>query len=84
MRNRLSTLLAEGQPCIGAQMRSGSPALAELFGCAGFDYLVFAAEHAPQTPPMLLAQIQALASTSATLAPAMIAAIKSLRDKGEL
>ena len=66
MRNQLRNLLAEGQPCIGAQMRSGSPALAELFGCAGFDYLVFDAEHAPQTAPMILAQIQALASTSAT------------------
>ena len=41
-------------------------ALAELFGCAGFDYLVLDAEHAPQTPPMILAQIQALASTPAT------------------
>ena len=66
MKNRLRSMLAEGQPCIGAQMRSGSPALAELFGCAGFDFLVFDAEHSPQTPPMILAQIQALASTPAT------------------
>ena len=66
MRNRFRALLREGKPCIGAQMRSGSPVLAELFGYAGFDFIVFDAEHAPQTPAMIRDQLQALGASEAT------------------
>ena len=66
MKNRLKTLLDAGNVAIGAQLRFGSPAIAELLGCASFDCVVFAAEHAPQTRPGILSQIQGLASTLAT------------------
>ena len=66
MKNRLKSVLDAGDVAIGAQLRFGSPAIAELFGCAGFDYVVFDAEHAPQTQTGILSQIQGLASTRAT------------------
>ena len=66
MKNRLKSLFDAGDVAIGAQLRFGSPAIAELFGCAGFDCVVFDAEHAPQTQPGILSQIQGLASTSTT------------------
>ena len=66
MKNRLKTLLDAGDVAFGAQLRFGSPAIAELFGCAGFDCVVFDAEHDPQSQPGILSQIQGLASTSAT------------------
>ena len=66
MKNHLKSLLDAGEAAIGAQLRFGSPSIAELFGCAGFDYVVFDAEHAPQTQTGILSQIQGLASTPAT------------------
>jgi 2-keto-3-deoxy-L-rhamnonate aldolase RhmA len=62
----MKELLLSGKTVIGAQLRFGSPAVAELFGQAGFDYVVFDTEHAPQTPVGVQQQIQALASTPAT------------------
>ncbi len=66
MKNRMKELLAAGKTVLGAQLRFGSPAIAELFGHAGFDYIVFDSEHAPQTPVGIQQQIQALAATPAT------------------
>lgn len=66
MRNRMKERLDAGQPAIGSQLRFGSPAIAELFGHAGFDWLVIDAEHAPQTPPGIQAQLQAIGNTEAT------------------
>jgi 2-keto-3-deoxy-L-rhamnonate aldolase RhmA len=66
MKNLMKDKLAAGKVVVGAQLRFGSPAIAELFGHAGFDYVVFDSEHAPQTPAGIQAQIQALASTPAT------------------
>ena len=66
MHNHLKDLLEADQPAIGAQLRFGSPGIAELFGHAGFDWLVIDAEHAPQTPPGVQAQLQAIGNTSAT------------------
>lgn len=66
MKNHLKSLLDAGDVAIGAQLRFGSPAIAELFGCAGFDYVVIDGEHAPQTPTGIFSQIQGLASTAAT------------------
>ena len=65
-KNHMKSLLDAGKPVIGAQLRLGSPAVAELFGCAGFDYLIFDSEHAPQTATEIRAQIMGLSSTEAT------------------
>lgn len=66
MRNRMKERLLAGKVVLGAQLRFGSPAIAELFGYAGFDYLVFDSEHAPQTPVGLHQQVQAAAAASTT------------------
>jgi len=66
MENRLKKLLQQGKIAIGAQLRFGSPAIAELFGLAGFDYIVIDSEHAPQTPVGVQAQLQAIGCTKAT------------------
>lgn len=66
MRNRMKEQLTAGKVVLGAQLRFGSPAIAELFGYAGFDYVIFDSEHAPQTPVGIQHQIQALAATPAT------------------
>ena len=66
MKNHFRTLLDAGEAAIGAQLRFGAPAIAELYGCAGFDFLIIDGEHAAQTPTGVLAQIQGMASTPAT------------------
>ncbi|NQU11516.1 hypothetical protein HQ590_12040 [bacterium] len=66
MKNRMKEQLLAGKVVLGAQLRFGSAAIAELFGYAGFDYVVFDSEHAPQTPVGIQQQIQALAATPAT------------------
>ncbi len=66
MKNSMKAKMAAGQVVVGAQLRFGSPAIAELFGHAGFDYIVFDSEHAPQTPVGIQQQLQALAATPAT------------------
>lgn len=65
MKSRLKDLLDRGKIAFGAQLRFGSPAIAEMFGHAGFDYVVFDAEHAPQTPVGIQAQIQAVSNSEA-------------------
>ena len=66
MHNRIKDQLAAGKPAFGAQLRFGSPAIAELFGHSGFDFLVIDSEHAPQTPTGIQAQLQAIGNTPAT------------------
>lgn len=66
MRNRIKEKLDNNTPAFGAQLRFASPAIAELFGHSGFDYIVIDTEHAPQTPPGIQAQLQAIGNTSAT------------------
>ena len=65
MRNRLKELLDEGATAFGSQLRLGSPAIAELFGLAGFDFIVIDSEHAPQTPTGIQSQLQAIGCTEA-------------------
>ena len=65
MRNRMKEQLLAGKIVVGAQLRFGSPPVAELFGHAGFDYIVLDSEHAPQTPVGVQHQLQALGSTAA-------------------
>ncbi len=50
------------EPLLGAQLRLGSPLIAEMMAAAGFDFLIIDAEHAAQTPPGVVAQMQAVAS----------------------
>ena len=66
MRNRTKELLDAGRTAFGAQLRFGSPAIAELFGHADFDWLIIDAEHSPQTSLGIQAQIQAIGNTNAT------------------
>ena len=66
MKNHFKTILEAGGVAIGTQLRFGSAAIAELYGCAGFDFLIIDSEHAPQTPTGILAQVQGMASTPAT------------------
>ena len=66
MANRMKELLEAGKPAIGSQLRFGNPAIAELFGLAGFDWLLIDSEHAPQTPNGVQAQLQAIGNTPAT------------------
>lgn len=66
MNSRLRTLLDEGKPAFGIQLRFGSPVIAELAGLAGFDWILIDSEHAPQTPVTVQAQIQAAGCTPAT------------------
>ncbi len=47
MKNRLKQILNEGKVAIGVQLRFGSPAIAEMFALAGFDFVVLDCEHAP-------------------------------------
>ena len=66
MQSRLKKLLSAGRPAIGAQLRFGSPAIAELYGHGGFDWLVVDTEHAPQSPQSIMAQLMAIDNTPAT------------------
>ena len=66
MNNRFKKLIEAGEAAIGTQLRFGSPAIAELYGCAGFDFAIIDAEHSAQTPAGILAQIQGMASTPIT------------------
>src|SRR5207237_524145 len=60
MKNHLKDLLTSGKVAVGAQLRLGVPAIAELFAIAGFDFIVLDSEHAPQTPVGIQAQLQAV------------------------
>jgi len=66
MKNRTKELLGNGKTAFGVQLRLGSPAIAEIYALAGFDFVMFDGEHAPQTPAGMQAQIQAISSTDAT------------------
>ena len=59
-------LMAAGKVALGAQLRFGVPAIAELFAAAGFDFVSIDAEHAPQSPVGIQAQLQAVTGTSCT------------------
>lgn len=66
MQNHLKDKMDRGQPVFVSQLRFGLPAIAELFGLAGFDGLIIDSEHAPQTPRGVQAQLQAIGCTPAT------------------
>jgi 4-hydroxy-2-oxoheptanedioate aldolase len=60
--NRLKSALAEGRPQFGLWQSLGHPYTAEVCAAAGFDWLLFDGEHAPNTVTTLLAQLQAVSA----------------------
>lgn len=64
--NRLKELLDNDRAAVGIQLRFASGAIAEMAGLAGFDWLLLDAEHSPQSPPGIQAQLQAIGNTDAT------------------
>ena len=56
------TLLDEGRPLIGLWQALANPYTAEICAGAGFDWLLFDGEHAPNTLQTLLAQLQAISN----------------------
>lgn len=62
---KLKAKLQAGQPCLGAQISLSDPAVAEIFGRAGFDWLVIDSEHAAHNGPTVRAMLQAAAHTPA-------------------
>ncbi|MHA3791728.1 HpcH/HpaI aldolase family protein [Rhizorhabdus wittichii] len=59
--NALKTALAERRPQIGLWQALANPYTAEICAGAGYDWLLFDGEHAPNTVQTLLAQLQAVA-----------------------
>lgn len=62
--NQFKQALNENRPQIGLWLALASPVTAEICGGAGFDWLLLDAEHGPNDLPLLLAQLQALATSS--------------------
>ncbi len=59
--NPLKVALAEVRAQIGLWQALANPYTAEICAGAGYDWLLFDGEHAPNTPQTLLAQLQAVA-----------------------
>jgi len=64
---QLKAKLRTGAPCFGAQIALGDPAVAEIFGRAGFDWLVVDTEHSANNAVTLRAMLQAGAHTEAAV-----------------
>jgi 4-hydroxy-2-oxoheptanedioate aldolase len=62
---KLKERLRAGQPCIGAQIALLDSAVAEIFGHAGFDWLVLDTEHAANDGTSVRAMLQSAAHTPA-------------------
>jgi 2-keto-3-deoxy-L-rhamnonate aldolase RhmA len=62
-QNSLKPKLREGKKTAGAWLQLASPLTAEIFGRAGFDWLMIDLEHGPGDIPQLIAQLQALNGT---------------------
>ena len=60
--NAFRMLLDEGRPLIGLWQALANPYTAEICAGAGFDWLLFDGEHAPNTLQTLLAQLQAISN----------------------
>src|SRR5689334_15013981 len=62
---QLKARLKEGKPCWGAQLALSDPAVAEIFGRAGYDFLIIDTEHTSSTLPTVRAMLQAATHTEA-------------------
>lgn len=60
--NAFKHAIAQGRRQIGLWQALASPYTAEICAGAGFDWLLFDAEHAPNDLPLILAQLQAVAA----------------------
>src|SRR5215470_14418232 len=60
-RNAFKAALRAGRPQIGLWLGLADAYTAELFATTGFDWLAIDAEHAPNDPRTVLAQLQAMA-----------------------
>jgi 4-hydroxy-2-oxoheptanedioate aldolase len=63
--NHFKRAIAEGRRQIGLWSSSGSVAVAEMLGPAGYDWILLDTEHAPNELPDVIAQMRALSDTSA-------------------
>jgi 2-keto-3-deoxy-L-rhamnonate aldolase RhmA len=64
---RFKAKLRSGKPCWGAQLALSDPAVAEIFGRAGYDWLIVDTEHSATNLPVVKAMLQAAAHTGAIL-----------------
>jgi len=64
---RLKAKLKSGKHCYGAQLALSDPAVAEIFGRAGYDFLILDTEHTSITLPTVKGMLQAAAHTDAVL-----------------
>jgi len=59
IKQRFDELYAKGEPAIGLLANSYDPALVEMIGRAGWDYIVIDGEHAPLGPMEMLPLVRA-------------------------
>jgi 2-keto-3-deoxy-L-rhamnonate aldolase RhmA len=64
---RFKENLRKGQACLGAQIALSDPVVAEIFGRAGFDWLVLDTEHSAQSTLTARAMLQACVASEAVL-----------------
>ena len=62
---RLKAKLRAGECCVGAQLGLTDPAIVEIFGHLGYDWISIDTEHAPHTVDTVKQMLQAAAGTSA-------------------
>jgi len=63
--NPLRALWRRGKAAVGPLVTLPSPAIAELFGLAGFDFVFIDCEHGPMGEETALAMMQAVGGTPA-------------------
>lgn len=84
--NRFKRAIAEQTPQIGLWSSSGSAAVVEMLGPAGYDWLLLDTEHTPSELPDIVAQMRVLTDSSAEpiVRPAWndVVIIKRLLDAG--
>ena len=64
---RFKAKIRAGEVCLGAQIALSDPAVAEILGRAGYDWLVVDTEHSPNSAMTVRAMLQAAAHTGAVL-----------------
>lgn len=64
---RFKTRLRSGECCVGAQLGLTDPAVVEIFGRAGYDWISVDIEHGPYTIETVKLMLQAAAGTPAVL-----------------
>lgn len=75
----LRARLAGGESALGVQVALNDPAVMEIYGVAGFDWIVIDTEHAAHSPVTVRAMLQAAAHTAA------VPVVRILRlDEGEI